>query len=113
MHIYQERHGRLPPAVVYGKYGEALHSWRVLLLPYIEQDALFKQFKLDEPWDSPHNIQLLPKIPSTYAAPGRKADLMPPYHTVCMYLSAKGRRSTGRKDCGCPRIFRTARPIHF
>ena len=66
MHNYQAKHGRLPPAVVYGEDGAPLLSWRVLILPYIEQDILFRQFKLDEPWDSPHNIQLLPKMPRTY-----------------------------------------------
>jgi len=36
------------------------------LLPFFEQDELYKQFHMDEPWDSPHNIQLLPKMPLTY-----------------------------------------------
>src|SRR5437879_3096759 len=55
--------GRLPAAVVYGKDGTPLLSWRVSLLPYIEEQELYKQFKLDEPWDSPHNIRLLPHMP--------------------------------------------------
>jgi hypothetical protein len=44
-------------------------SWRVHLLPYIEQEALYKQFKLDEPWDSEHNMALVAKMPPTYASP--------------------------------------------
>jgi hypothetical protein len=66
MHNYASEHGRLPPAVVYGKHGKPLLSWRVLILPYIEQDELFKQFHLDEPWDSPHNIKLLPRMPRVF-----------------------------------------------
>ena len=66
MHNYEGTHGRLPPAVVYGENGRPLLSWRVLLLPFIEEGELFRQFKLDEPWDSPHNIRLLPKMPRTY-----------------------------------------------
>lgn len=41
-------------------------SWRVHLLPYIKQDDLYKQFHLDEPWDSEHNQTLIAKMPSTY-----------------------------------------------
>jgi hypothetical protein len=65
-------------------------SWRVLLLPFIEGDELYKEFRLDEPWDSAHNIQLLPRMPSTYAAPGRKRTLIPPHHTVCHVFVGRG-----------------------
>ena len=51
------------------KTGKPGLSWRVALLPYIEQDNLFKQFKLDEPWDSPTNKALISKMPKTYAPP--------------------------------------------
>src|SRR5687768_7911971 len=34
-------------------------SWRVDLLPYIEQDWLWRDLKHDEPWDNPHNKALL------------------------------------------------------
>jgi hypothetical protein len=54
--------GKLPQNVV--KDDKPLLSWRVLLLPYLEQEALYKQFKLDEPWDSPNNLKLLEKIPA-------------------------------------------------
>src|SRR5207253_9743746 len=46
--------------------GRALLSWRVALLPFLEQDALFREFKLNEPWDSPHNKKLLAKMPKVY-----------------------------------------------
>jgi hypothetical protein len=65
--------GRLPPYAVFGKDGKPLLSWRVLILPFLEQDALYKQFHLDEPWDSEHNKKLLAKMPKTYAIPGQKA----------------------------------------
>ena len=61
----------LPPAAICDKRGKPLLSWRVLILPYLEQDALFKEFKLDEPWDSEHNKKLLKKMPKVYAIPGR------------------------------------------
>jgi RNA polymerase sigma factor (sigma-70 family) len=47
-----------------------LLSWRVALLPFLGQERLYKQFKLDEPWDSAHNQKLLAQIPAVYAAPG-------------------------------------------
>jgi RNA polymerase sigma factor (sigma-70 family) len=55
-----------------GQGGKALLSWRVTLLPYLGEDNLYKQFKLDEPWDGPHNKKLLEKMPKVYAAPGVK-----------------------------------------
>jgi RNA polymerase sigma factor (sigma-70 family) len=56
----------LTPAI-YSKDGKPLLSWRVAILPYIEQTPLYNQFKLDEPWDSPHNKQLLARMPDLYA----------------------------------------------
>jgi|GEM_PF-1514583 len=51
------------------KDGKPLLSWRVYLLPFIEQQPLFSQFKLDEPWDSPHNMALLDEMPDVYKSP--------------------------------------------
>jgi hypothetical protein len=48
-------------------------SWRVAILPFIEEDALYKQFKLNEPWNSPHNLKLLTKMPKVYESTGRPA----------------------------------------
>jgi hypothetical protein len=76
MHSYAEAHDRrLPPAAVFGKDGRPLLSWRVLLLPYLdpEQKELYGQFRLDEPWDSPHNLPLLKQMPVVYKHPGFEA----------------------------------------
>ena len=66
LNLYHHINGRLPPAVVHAPDGRALYSWRVLLLPYLEEDALYKEFHLDEPWDSPHNKPLTEKTPRCY-----------------------------------------------
>ena len=59
------------PAGIYDASGKALGlSWRVAILPYLEQGTLFKMFKLDEPWDSEANKKLLPMMPKVYAPPG-------------------------------------------
>jgi hypothetical protein len=70
MHNYHDTHGRLPAAAICDKKGKSLLSWRVAILPYVEQDALYKQFKLDEPWDSEHNMKLLDSYPKVFALPG-------------------------------------------
>jgi prepilin-type processing-associated H-X9-DG protein len=67
---YGDTYGHLPAQGVFGQDGKPLLSWRVLILPYIEQDNLYKQFHLDEPWDSEHNKKLLAQMPKTYAMPG-------------------------------------------
>src|SRR5262249_38557599 len=46
--------------------GKPLLSWRMLLLPYLDQKELYKEFKLDEPWDSTHNRKLLAKAPAVF-----------------------------------------------
>jgi hypothetical protein len=61
--------GRLPPAAVYGPDGQPLLSWRVLVLPYLGHAGLYQEFHLNEPWDSPHNLALLPRMPAVYAPP--------------------------------------------
>jgi Protein of unknown function (DUF1559) len=57
----------LPTHAIYSKDGKTpLLSWRVALLPYLEQEALYKEFRLDEPWDSEHNKKLIPRMPKVY-----------------------------------------------
>ena len=81
---YESRHGELPNNS-YSPDGKPLLSWRVHLLPYIEEEALYRQFHLDEPWDSPNNKPLLARMPKVYATPARAqrqgptrdADLLP------------------------------------
>lgn len=90
MHSYESEHGHMPPAVVYGKYGQPLYSWRVLLLPYVAQQEIYDQFHLDEPWDSPHNRTLLEHMPGVYTPPRGKQSRVPPHHTVCHVFVGKG-----------------------
>lgn len=73
MHAYHDTYGTLPPAAICDKKGKKLLSWRVAILPFIEQDNLYKQFHLDEPWDSEHNKKLSEVVVKTYSDP--RADL--------------------------------------
>ncbi|MBN9119099.1 MAG: DUF1559 domain-containing protein [Planctomycetes bacterium] len=84
MHSHHDAVGHLPTTNIRDKNGQALLSWRVAILPYIEQDALYRQFKLDEPWDSEHNKKLVARMPRIYFgtdeklnAAGKTAYLVP------------------------------------
>jgi hypothetical protein len=69
LHMYHDVAGRFPPQAAYDKRGKPMLSWRVMLLPFIGQQDLYKQFRLHEPWDSEHNKKLLPRMPKLYASP--------------------------------------------
>jgi hypothetical protein len=60
---YHEKHGNYPPAALCDGEGRPVLSWRVALLPYLGEEALYNEFKFDEPWDSLHNKRLLKKLP--------------------------------------------------
>lgn len=71
-HNYHDATRKGFPAGRTSKDGKPLLSWRVQILPYLEQDTLYKQFHLDEPWDSEHNAKLIEKIPPTYKPTAQK-----------------------------------------
>lgn len=66
---YHEAKGAYPPAAICDAAGRPLLSWRVALLPYVGEEALYREFRLDEPWDSLHNKRLLKRIPKTFQQP--------------------------------------------
>jgi hypothetical protein len=69
MLAYHKDHGHFPPPVLLGEDGTPLHSWRVLLLPYLDQEPLFNRLALNEPWDSGHNRQVWrDTMPAVYNA---------------------------------------------
>ncbi len=46
-----------------------MHSWRVLILPYLNEQDLYDEYRFDEPWDGPHNRQLADRIPVCLQCP--------------------------------------------
>jgi hypothetical protein len=73
MHDHNDTYGCCPAAKAYStRDGKPGLSWRVALLPFLQEEALFEEFKLDEPWDSPNNIQLLSRMPPIYQLPGKR-----------------------------------------
>lgn len=65
---------RLPSQAICDKEGKPLLSWRVRLLPFLEEGNLHAQFRLDEPWDSEHNKKLIARMPAVYADPSAPAE---------------------------------------
>jgi hypothetical protein len=96
MHNYHDTYGTYPPQGLsdprqppgMGGNPKPLLSWRVALLPFVEEDVLYRQFKLDEPWDGPNNIKLLARMPKIYKLPGDKTT--PSDHTVFQVFSGPG-----------------------
>ncbi|MBL8889256.1 MAG: DUF1559 domain-containing protein [Planctomycetaceae bacterium] len=83
---YESAYRKFPAAYNQSEDNKPLLSWRVHILPYIEQGNLYEQFHLDEPWDSPHNLALLELMPETYRGPQSQAA---PGYTV--YLGSSGK----------------------
>lgn len=69
LHNYHDTYGTFPPAVTYSADGQPLHSWRVLILPFLGEQMLYSRYNLNEPWDGPNNSQLQSQMPPVYACP--------------------------------------------
>ena len=73
MHNFHDTYKAFPAGYTADANGKPLLSWRVHILPFVEQAQLYGQFHLDEPWDSPHNKTLIEQMPDVYRAPGSKS----------------------------------------
>jgi prepilin-type processing-associated H-X9-DG protein len=69
MHRYRSTHGTFPPAYSMSPEAKPLLSWRVHILPFLQQKALYNEFHKDESWDSPHNASLISRMPAIYTCP--------------------------------------------
>ena len=87
MHMHHDTYKALPAAHSLTKDGKPALSWRVHVLPFIEQQRLYDQFHLDEPWDSEHNKKLIDKMPPTYRDPRSRAG-----EGMTTYLAVTGKR---------------------
>jgi hypothetical protein len=72
VHSYVDANTKLPAVANLGKDGKPLLSWRVHVLPYLGEEKLYKEFHLDEPWDSEHNKALLARMPDAFRGPSHK-----------------------------------------
>ena len=94
---YSKANRALPPAAIVDKNGKPLLSWRVSLLPFLGKQELFQKFRLEESWDSPHNRELLPLMPTVFAAL-----LLPKDNTFCQVITGKGTLFDGNKAFPLP-----------
>jgi len=101
-HNYHSATNAFPRAAITDKQGKPLLSWRVAILPYIEQQELYNKFKLDEPWDSPNNKALLKEMPTTYVCPSRSN--AEPFATTYQVFSGKGAMFENGQDIGLASI---------
>ena len=104
MQIHVSEKGTFPSRAIFDKQGKPLLSWRVAMLPYLDQKALYDQFHLDEAWDSPHNRPLVAAMPKIYQNPSGQSNRpgMANYLAVCgeglMFEGTKGRKLTDITD---------------
>jgi hypothetical protein len=103
MHNYHDVNKHFPAsAAICDDDGKPLLSWRVAVLPYLDQAELYKQFHLDEPWDSPHNRKLVESMPAIFADPDPKL----------RQLAREG-KTTYQVPVGADTIFHTDRGTKF
>lgn len=96
---YESRHGSYPPAYLVDAAGRPAHSWRVLLLPYLDEQALYDQYRFDEPWDGPHNRRLLDQMPAIYRCPAEIVTRNTPGNTTS-YVAVTGARTAWPGSAG-------------
>lgn len=73
LNAYAVDHGTYPPPVIRRPDGTLMHSWRVLILPYLDQQELFNEYDMSQPWDSPSNIELTSRMPAVYRSASSQA----------------------------------------
>ncbi|MEX2027775.1 MAG: DUF1559 domain-containing protein, partial [Pirellulaceae bacterium] len=98
LHTYHDTHASFPPQAS-RKDDKKLLSWRVQLLPYLDEQELYDQFHLDEPWDSDHNKKLVAKIPQVFAGQGLTGEQVKKGMTN--YLGPVGPKTVFEGEAGC------------
>ncbi len=89
---YHEDFGCFPPAIVADEDGTPMHSWRVLILPYLDEHELFAKYRFNEPWNSPHNAGLAAQIPDVYQCPSFSRSSRHDTGRVTPYVAVTGER---------------------
>lgn len=94
LHNYHDRWQSFPPAYTVDSQGRRLHSWRVLILPFLGQQTLYDSIDLSQPWDSPRNVPLLAKMPPEFGCPSDAA----PGATSTNYVAVVGDKCVFRGE---------------
>lgn len=94
LHSYHDRWQSFPPAYTVDAQGQRLHSWRVLILPYLGQQGLYNSIDLSQPWDSPRNAPFLAQMPLEFGCPSDVA----PGGTATNYVAVVGDKCVFRGE---------------
>ena len=90
LQAYHDNYQCFPPAYIADDRGRPMHSWRVLLLPFLDQRDLYAEYRFDEPWDGPHNSKLHDRVVANYRCPGGRDDPTSPNETDTCYVVVVG-----------------------
>ena len=85
---YHQQYGVLPPAYIADASGRPMHSWRVLILPFLKQQSLYDRYDFSEHWDGPNNVKLLSSMPACFACPSQPPSI--PNLTSYVAISGPG-----------------------
>ena len=86
IHNYSDVYGSLPPAYVTDENGRRMHSWRVLIIPFLDCLDLYREYRFDEPWDRPNNSKLAGRMPYLFRCPASDD-----YPGMCNFRCVTGR----------------------
>lgn len=104
LHNYHEVYGSFPPQFTVDANGKPLHSWRLLILPYLDQQGIYRQFDLSSPWTSPANVDLSNEPLSVYWCPYRKDEQIGSFTNYVGVAGEntvwQGPRATSKADLG-------------
>ena len=103
LHNYHEDHGAFPPAYTMDANGQPLHSWRTLILPYLDQKGLYEIIDLSKPWNDPANAEAFATHMTVYVCPSTD---VPEGHTTyqamvgpeCAFRPTEPQRFQDMKD---------------
>ena len=92
LHNYHDVYKTFPPAYIPDSDGKPMHSWRVLLLPFLEQEQMFDAYDFDKPWDHPDNLAVTRVAPHVYRCPSAvgPSTVGPSNGTHYVYITGKG-----------------------
>ncbi|WP_428308911.1 DUF1559 domain-containing protein [Lacipirellula sp.] len=108
--IYEMQKRQLPQAAIKGPNGRPFHSWRISILPMIEQSQIFEAYDWEEPWDSPHNSQLLSAPIEIFQCPGRRSLFEERLPAATSYFAVVGPQTAWPPDRGLSLSEITDRP---
>jgi prepilin-type processing-associated H-X9-DG protein len=97
-HNYHDTYKTFPPAYIPDENGQPMHSWRVLILPFLEYGHLNRQYDFNEPWDSPSNLAVTQQVIPVFQCPS--APEPDPMHTNYMVITGPNTIFDGSKACG-------------